>query len=90
VSADYVEMFVTAETSSRFPSSLPWVLLESFENAYLYGFALLQVFVTIFPLVTGGNQDTEFLPLMTTSVYCSVGLVWAFIRLSTLYIAQQY
>ncbi|OJA16976.1 hypothetical protein AZE42_00561 [Rhizopogon vesiculosus] len=74
----------------EFPSSLPWVLLESFENAYLYGFALLQVFVILFPLVTGGNQDTEFLPLMTTSVYCSVGLVWAFIRLSTLYIAQQY
>ncbi|KAG2146718.1 glycosyltransferase family 57 protein [Suillus clintonianus] len=74
----------------EFPSSLPWVLLESFENAYLYGFALLQVFVTLFPYVTGGNPDTEFLPLMATSVYCAVGLIWAFIRLSTLYITQQY
>lgn len=73
-----------------FPSSLPWVLLESFENAYLYGFALLQVVVTLFPLVTGGNPDTEFLPLMATSVYCAVGLIWSFIRLSTLYITQQY
>ncbi|KAJ8586201.1 glucosyltransferase [Rhizopogon salebrosus TDB-379] len=74
----------------EFPLSLPWVLLESFENAYLCGFALLQVFVTLFPLITGGNPDTEFLPLMTTSVYCAVGLVWAFIRLSTLYITQRY
>lgn len=65
-------------------------MLESFENAYLYGFALLQVVVSLFPLMTGGNPDTEFLPLMATSVYCGVGLLWSFIRLSTLYITQQY
>ncbi|KAG1806920.1 glycosyltransferase family 57 protein [Suillus plorans] len=74
----------------EFPSSLPWVLLESFENAYLYGFAFLQAFVTLFPLMTGGNPDTEFLPLMATSVYCAMGLIWSFIRLSTLYIIEQY
>lgn len=28
----------------------------------------------------------EFLPLMLTSVYCSVGLLWAFLRLSALYL----
>lgn len=89
VSTD-TEMFLAIKTSNRFPSSLPWVLLESFENAYLYGFAFLQAFVTLFPIMTGGNPDTEFLPLMATSVYCAVGLVWSFIRLSTLYIIQQY
>jgi alpha-1,3-glucosyltransferase len=89
VSTD-TEIFLTTKASNRFPSSLPWVLLESFENAYLYGFALLQVFVTLFPLLTGKNPDTEFLPLMATSVYCAVGLIWSFIRLSTLYITQQY
>jgi len=85
-----MEMFLTAESSNRFPSSLPWVLLESFENAYLWGFAPLQVFVILFPLTTGGSPDTEFLPLMMTSVYCAVGLIWAFMRLSTLYITQQF
>jgi len=90
VSIDYIGMFLSAEISNRFPSSLPWVLLESFENAYLYGFSLLQVFVILFPLITGGNADTEFLPLMATSVYCALGLIWAFIRLSTLYISHQY
>ncbi|KAI0638289.1 glucosyltransferase [Trametes polyzona] len=38
-----------------------------------------------------GGEDSaasalEFLPLMLTSVYCAVGLVWAFIRLSVIYL----
>ncbi|KIJ70201.1 glycosyltransferase family 57 protein [Hydnomerulius pinastri MD-312] len=74
----------------EFPTSLPWVLLEQLENAYLGGFAILQAFVLVFPLLTGGNPDIEFLPLMMTSVYCAAGLVWAFIRLSVIYLRQQY
>ena len=27
----------------------------------------------------------EFLPLMATSVYCAIGLTWAFLRLSFIY-----
>ncbi|KAL6309706.1 glucosyltransferase [Sparassis latifolia] len=30
----------------------------------------------------------EFLPLMLTSVYCAVGLVWAFMRLSLIYLCK--
>lgn len=84
------------------------------ERAYLYGFAALQLLVTLFPLVSGqfvsatsssdnatsctgdhcasqpseGATGMEFLPLMMTSVYCAVGLVWAFVRLSVLYLRQ--
>jgi len=36
--------------------------------------------------VVGSSTQLEFLPLMLTSVYCAVGLVWAFIRLGFLYI----
>ncbi|KAF9247195.1 glycosyltransferase family 57 protein [Melanogaster broomeanus] len=74
----------------QFPSSLPWVLLEQLENAYLVGFAVLQTFVLVFPMLSSGNPEVEFLPLMTTSVYCAAGLVWAFIRLSVIYLRQQY
>ena len=28
----------------------------------------------------------EFLPLMVTSVYCAIGLTWAFLRLSLIYL----
>jgi len=38
----------------------------------------------------GGLSDLEFLPLMLTSVYCAVGLIWAFLRLSVIYLREQY
>jgi alpha-1,3-glucosyltransferase len=41
------------------------------------------------PGTVPGMASTEFLPLMLTSVYCAAGLVWAFLRLSVLYIRQK-
>ncbi|KAF7983884.1 hypothetical protein HWV62_18234 [Athelia sp. TMB] len=95
-----------------FPTTLPLVVLDFAERAYLAGFLLLQLFVTLFPILTkprdiappipactipfvcpepetsssSGLSDLEFLPLMLTSVYCAIGLVWAFLRLSYLYL----
>jgi len=118
---------------SRFPTSLPWVILDRLEKFYICGFPLLQLVVSVLPLiaqsVSGSTQvlpqampsatcsaeavgpslscagagrvmpdastsittnvilsQMEFLPLMLTSVYCAVGLVWAFIRLGVLYL----
>ena len=31
----------------------------------------------------------EFLPLMTTSIYCAVGLVWSFLRLGFIYLHEE-
>ncbi|KAF9226448.1 glycosyltransferase family 57 protein [Gyrodon lividus] len=74
----------------EFPTSLPWVILEQLENAYLAGFVLLQAFVLVFPVLSSGSSEVEFLPLMITSVYCAIGLGWAFIRLSIIYLKQEY
>ncbi|KZT62915.1 glycosyltransferase family 57 protein [Calocera cornea HHB12733] len=38
------------------------------------------------PLQRSSLSQMEFLPLMMTSVYCAVGITWAFLRLSWLYI----
>lgn len=38
------------------------------------------------PLPTSSLSQMEFLPLMLTSVYCAIGITWAFLRLSWLYI----
>ncbi|KAF8138594.1 glucosyltransferase [Boletus edulis] len=72
----------------EFPTTFTWVILEQLENSYLLGFAPLLAFILAFPLVFGGNSQVEFLPLMMTSVYCALGLVWAFIRLGTIYLRQ--
>ncbi|KAG7097076.1 hypothetical protein E1B28_004462 [Marasmius oreades] len=81
----------------EFPQSFFYVLLDIVERIYLFGFIFLQLFVTLFPLVAsrwkGGNTDPtasmEFLPLMVTSVYCAIGLVWAYIRLIFVYIHDE-
>lgn len=84
---------LTSSLKTRFPKSLPFVILDMLERSYLYGFALLQAFVILFPILISRSSSTEtstmeFLPLMLTSVYCAVGLVWAFLRLSVLYLQQ--
>lgn len=84
---------LTLPRCHRFPPSLPYVIIDVGEQLYIAGFALLQVFVIVFPVFTsskeagGGESGTmAFLPLMLTSVYCAVGLVWAFLRLSYIYL----
>lgn len=92
------------------------MLLDGVERLYIAGFAFLQLFVTLLPILTRPRTSAsaaqnaavcaagdhcvlgdsvsvessalEFLPLMLTSVYCAVGLVWAFVRLSVIYLGQ--
>ncbi|KAF9263510.1 glycosyltransferase family 57 protein [Marasmius fiardii PR-910] len=87
----------------EFPKSFSYVLLDIIEKIYLVGFIFLQLFVALFPLAVswwkGSNVDSEtrnsstagmeFLPLMATSVYCAIGLVWAYIRLIFVYVHDE-
>jgi len=74
----------------EFPRTLPFVLMDTLERIYLYGFAALHLGVSMFSLVGGRKaKSMEFLPLMLTSIYCALGLVWAFVRLSVLYLKQK-
>ncbi|PWZ01402.1 hypothetical protein BCV70DRAFT_198832 [Testicularia cyperi] len=46
--------------------------------------------VTGSPTSPSSSSSMEFLPLMMVSVYCSIGVVWAWIRASALYLSQDY
>ncbi|TFY72762.1 hypothetical protein EVG20_g264 [Dentipellis fragilis] len=78
----------------EFPRSLSGVIVNTLELLYLGGFVLLQAFVILMPALLktfygtdeGAAAKWEFLPLMLTSIYCAVGLVWAYIRLSFLFL----
>jgi alpha-1,3-glucosyltransferase len=43
-------------------------------------------FADVSPKESMGTGSYEFLPLLLTSVYCAVGLVWAFLRLGYAYV----
>jgi alpha-1,3-glucosyltransferase len=63
------------------------------ETTYLWGFLLLEAVITFCPIlakvVTQNPERWEFVPLMLTSLYCAVGLIWAYVRLSFLYITSK-
>ena len=66
--------------------------MDSLETMYLWGFLLLEIVVTLSPVIAKaigqGSEKWEFLPLMLTSLYCALGLIWAYARLSYLYITS--
>jgi alpha-1,3-glucosyltransferase len=71
----------------RFPRTLPTVILNWLELTYLAGFFIVAPITMVFPyLIQGEGDEWAFMPLMLTSVYCAVGLVWAYIRLGYLYL----
>ena len=63
------------------------------ETTYLWGFLLLEAAIAFCPMlakfVTQDPERWEFVPLMLTSLYCAVGLIWAYVRLSFLYITSK-
>jgi len=77
----------------EFPRSLPAVIVGSLETMYLSGFLLLEIVVTLCPVIAKafaqGPEKWEFLPLMLISLYCALGLIWAYARLSYLYITSK-
>ncbi|EJU06232.1 glycosyltransferase family 57 protein [Dacryopinax primogenitus] len=85
----------------RVPRPTPsWIgeIVHRLEGMYIYGFVILQIVVTALnallawkspndsPLSKNSLSQMEFLPLLLTSVYCAVGITWAFLCLSWLYI----
>ena len=56
-------------------------LLDLYQMIYLAGFILLHIYCSLIHThVLGLNQQLPFIPLMFTSVYCSLGVIYSFIQ----------
>ncbi|KAF8913794.1 glucosyltransferase [Gymnopilus junonius] len=77
----------------EYPISILYVIMDTLEKVYLSGFPFLMLFVSVFPLARSrpspGPSAMEFLPLMATSIYCAIGLVWSFMRLGYIYLQEE-
>ena len=54
-------------------------IVESYEAWYLYGLVFLEFYCSAIHPFTVLAVKLPFLPLMLTSVYCAVGVIWAWI-----------
>lgn len=54
-------------------------IVEWYEACYLYGLVFLEFYCSAIHPFTVLAVKLPFLPLMLTSVYCAVGVVWAWI-----------
>ncbi|XP_006460000.1 hypothetical protein AGABI2DRAFT_202561 [Agaricus bisporus var. bisporus H97] len=82
----------------EYPRSLVFVVMDILEKVYLAGFPFLLVLTTLIPAYTNrrvnekvddNNSRMDFLPLMMTSVYCAIGIVWGYIRLLFVYLNEE-
>ncbi|KAF9452438.1 glycosyltransferase family 57 protein [Macrolepiota fuliginosa MF-IS2] len=86
----------------EYPRSFIFVIMDMLEKVYLMGFPFLLAFVGLFPAYMSRRvNDTrtsegqaaetsmEFLPLMVTSVYCALGIIWGYLRLLFVYLNEE-
>lgn len=55
-------------------------LLASVEKLYLLGFGVIQLYSSVIHQLTGLDQQYPFLPLLLFSLYCSVGIIYSWLK----------
>ncbi|KAI1289832.1 putative dolichyl pyrophosphate Glc1Man9GlcNAc2 alpha-1,3-glucosyltransferase [Halotydeus destructor] len=61
----------------------PWIapsMLSKLEKLYLYGFLGLQMYYSFGNRLLGLDEKLPFLPLMLTSFYCSLGVIYSWLK----------
>ena len=69
----FVHYFSSSENEKN------WPLLRWYENVYLCGLILLEIYNLLIHNALGFSVKFPFLPLLLTSVYCAVGIMWSWL-----------
>jgi len=72
--------FLSSNSSYSFTSASEKPLLNAVEKAYVAGIGVLQLYAGIGHGLLGLQDALPFLPLMIISCYCSVGIMYVWIR----------
>lgn len=69
------------------PNTIPF--LHSLEFVYLIGFVPLELYCSLLHYVFGLDAHFKFLPLMITSVYCSLGVLYVWLYCCWLFLCDE-
>lgn len=63
-------------------------LLNIFESVYLIGLIPIFLYVNFLHRLIGLDVKLQFLPLMITSVYCSLGVIYCWIKYYVIFLTK--
>lgn len=65
---------------SLLKSIYPTFKIRIYENLYFFGFILLLIYENVLQFLLKFDKKLPFLPLMLTSIYCSVGVLYFYCK----------
>ncbi|KAF0535605.1 glycosyltransferase family 57 protein [Gigaspora margarita] len=77
--------FSTKSESRTTPKPVKSTFVYLLENVYIIGFVILQFFTGVVHQIAFSDGKYQFLPLLATSVYCAIGIVYSWVRFTVIY-----
>ncbi|RIB29497.1 Glycosyltransferase Family 57 protein [Gigaspora rosea] len=78
----------TKSESKTTPKPVKSTFVYLLENVYIVGFVILQFFTGVVHQIAFSDGKFQFLPLLATSVYCAIGIVYSWVRFTIIYFLE--
>ncbi|CAG8606932.1 7352_t:CDS:2, partial [Dentiscutata heterogama] len=70
------------------PKPVTSTFVHLLENVYIVGFVILQFFTGVVHQIAFSDGKYQFIPLLATSVYCAIGIVYSWVRFTVIYFLE--